>query len=92
VYDHFSAKPASLTHAVNTMREWPLDMIDWTVGNSQREDISIDKTPSVEEGNLAKILPRSEMGLCNRDSEPTHVVIGGGGAREAGPNDWLLAY
>ena len=92
VYNHFSGKRTSLAHAVDTLRDWPLDMIDWTVDNSKREDISIDTTPGVEEGNLTKILPRSEMGLCNWDSEPTHLVIGGDGAREDRPNDWLLAY
>ena len=52
------------------LRDWPLDMIEWTVDNSQREDITIDRTPGVEQGNLSKPVPRSEMGLCNWDSRP----------------------
>jgi hypothetical protein len=92
VYNRFSGKRTPLTQAMETLRDWPLDMIDWTVDNSQREDITIDKTPGVEQGNLRKVLPRSEMGLCNWDSEATHLVIGQNGGREDRPADWLLAY
>lgn len=92
VYNGFSGNRTPLGQAVETLRDWPLDMIEWTVDNSQREDISIDQTPGVEQGNLTKPLPRSEMGLCNWDSEATHLVIGRNGEREDRPTDWLLAY
>jgi Two component regulator propeller len=92
VYNRFSGKRTPLGQAVEILRDWPLDMIEWTVDNSQREDISIDKTPGVDQGNLTKPVARSEMGLCNWDSEATQLVIGRNGEREDRPNDWLLAY
>jgi hypothetical protein len=88
VYNSFSGRRTPLGQGVEILRDWPLDMIEWTVDNSQREDITIDRTPGVEQGNLTKPVPRSEMGLCNWDSEATQLVIGRNGEREDRPNDF----
>jgi hypothetical protein len=92
VYNRFSGKRVSLTGSAHTLRDWPLDAIEWTVDNSTREDVERDKTPGVPEGFLKRILPRSEMGLQNWDQEPYMAVIGRNGEREDRPADWLLAY
>jgi hypothetical protein len=92
VYNRFSGRQVPLDRAVETLRDWPLDMIEWTVDNSQREDVVRDTTPGADEGHLTRILPRSEMGLCMWDQEPYKAVIGRGGDREDKPTDWLLAY
>jgi hypothetical protein len=92
VYNRFSGKQVPLERAVETLRDWPLDMIEWTVDNSQREDVQKDLTPGTDEGMLTRLLPRSEMGLCMWDQEPYRAVIGRGGDREDKPTDWLLAY
>jgi hypothetical protein len=92
VYNRFSGQRVSLARAVETLRDWPLDMIEWTVDNSKREDVVPDRTPGVEEGRLTRILPRSEMGICMWDQEPYRAVIGLDGRREDKPTDWLLAY
>jgi hypothetical protein len=92
VYNRYSGKQVALDRAVETLRDWPLDMIEWTVDNSRREDVQLDLTPGLDEGRLTRILPRSEMGLCMWDQEPYRAVIGLNGQREDRPNDWLLAY
>jgi Two component regulator propeller len=92
VYNRFAGRQVDLNRAVETLRDWPLDMIEWTVDNSQREDVRKDLTPGREEGMLTRILPRSEMGLCMWDQEPYKAIIGNNGQREDKPGDWLLAY
>jgi hypothetical protein len=92
VYNRYSGRQGPLDRAVETLRDWPLDMIEWTVDNSKREDVKFDLTPGLDEPRLTRILPRSEMGLCMWDQEPYKVVIGRDGQREDRPNDWLLAY
>jgi hypothetical protein len=92
VYNHFSGKQVPLDRAVETLRDWPLDMIEWTVDNSQRMDVQRDLTPGMDDGHLTRILPRSEMGICQWDQEPYKAVIGMDGQREDKPDDWLLAY
>lgn len=91
-YNRFSGDRVPLGPAVDTLREWPLDMVEWTVDNSRREDVQIDRTPGLEQGHLTRILPRSEMGICNWDQEPYKAILGRGGDREDKPTDWLLAY
>ena len=92
VYNRFAGKSVSLEGSAKTLREWPLDAIEWTVDNSTREDVVRDKTPGVPEGFITKIVPRSEMGLQNWDQEPYMAVIGNNGNREDRPADWLLSY
>ncbi len=92
VYNRFSGRTVALDRAVETLRDWPLSHIEWTVDNSKREDVQRDLTPGIDDGMLTRILPRSEMGLCMWDQEPYKAVIGNGGQREDRQNDWLLAY
>ncbi len=91
-YNRFSGRRVPLGPAVEVLRDWPLDMIEWTVDNSRREDVTFDRTPGFEPGRLTRILPRSEMGICMWDQEPYKAILGNGGAREDKPTDWLLAY
>jgi hypothetical protein len=92
VYNRFSGTSVPLDAALEALRDWPLDMVEWTVDNSQREDVVMDRTPGRDPGYLTRILPRSEMGLCMFDQEPYRAVIGRGGDREDKPGDWLLSY
>lgn len=92
VYNTFSGKQVPLEESVETLREWPLDMIEWTVDNRSREDVQADRRPGSEESHLSKIPPRSEMGLVMWDQDPYKAAIGRNGEREDKPTDWLLAY
>lgn len=92
VYNRFSGKSVPLDRAIETLRDWPLSHIEWTVDNSKREDVHRDFTPGLDDGFLTRMLPRSEMGLCMWDQEPYKAIIGNGGQREDRQNDWLLAY
>lgn len=92
VYNQFSGKRVPLEPAIETLRDWPLDMIEWTVDNRSREDIQIERTPGTDDGMLKTLVPRSEMGLTMWDQEPYKTVIGRNGEREDKPTDWLLAY
>lgn len=91
-YNTFSGSSVPLDQSIETLKEWPIDQIEWTVDNRFREDIVIDRTPGREDIKLTHILPRDEMGLCNWDQEPYKAVIGRNGMREDRPSDWLLAY
>lgn len=92
VYNRFSGRPGPLGPAAATLREWPLDQIEWTVDNRQRDDVTFDRTPGVEEERLTRVLPRSEMGMVMWDGDPYRAVHGRSGEREEKGTDWLLAY
>ena len=92
VFNTFSGQRVPIAESVETLREWPLDMIEWTVDNRAREDVRIERRPGTDDEHLTKILPRSEMGLVMWDQDPYKAIIGRGGQREDKPTDWLLAY
>ena len=71
-------KQVPLDRAMETLRDWPLEMIEWTVDNSQREDVTGTSRRDWTRGYLTRILPRSEMGICMWDQEPYRAVIGNG--------------
>ncbi len=91
-YNRYSGDSVPLNPAVEQLRDWPLDHIEWTVDNRAREDVERDLTPGLDDLCVKHLLPRSEMGLCMFDQEPYKMVIGNNGEREDRPNDWLLAY
>lgn len=92
VFNAFSGKTVPLEGAAEQLRDYPLDLIEWTVDNSQREDVGRDKRPGKDEGMLNRILPRSEMGICPPDQEPYLAVIGNGGQTEDKNDAFPLAY
>ncbi len=92
VFNRFSGQKVGLDRAMETLRDWPLDHIEWTVDSSKRADIQWDRTPGAPANFLTRILPRSEIGLCMWDQEPYFATMGRNGEREDRPNDWLLAY
>ena len=92
VFNTFSGQRVPLAESVETLREWPLDMIEWTVDNRSREDVQVERRPGTDDEHLTRILPRSEMGLVMWDQDPYKSMIGRGGQREDKPTDWLLAY
>jgi hypothetical protein len=92
VYNRYSGDRVPLDKAVEQLRDWPLDHIEWTVDNRWREDMERDLTPGTDEMRLKRLPPRSEMGLTMFDQEPYKMVIGRNGEREDRPNDWLMAY
>jgi hypothetical protein len=91
-FTRFSGAAAPIEPAVEILRDWPLDWIEWTVDNTGRDDVTRDTTPGGDPGLLARQLPRSEIGLSMWDQEPRRAVIGRGGDREEKPTDWLLSY
>lgn len=92
IFNRFSGQQVPLDRAMETLRDWPLDHIEWTVDSSRRADVQWDRTPGAPANFLTRILPRSEIGLCMWDQEPYFATMGRNGEREDRPNDWLLAY
>jgi hypothetical protein len=92
VYNRWSGRRVALAGAAEMLRDWPLDLIEWTVDNRAREDVDRDDTPGNDDAFLKRILPRSEMGICNPDQEPQRAVIGNDGRTEDYVAEWLNAY
>ena len=91
---------AALTGGVDTgldaavwyLKEYPLDLIKWTVKNSHRKDIELLE-PNFRGQTTAVILPPDEL-LISRHNANRFVLDGGnGGAEENSAGDiWLFPY
>lgn len=92
VYRIATDRPADEAQAVAYLRDVPLDLIDWPVDNSRREDIELVGNPVIEGENTSRLLPPSERGVIGWDGNPYRATEGGGAGAECEPHFWLLPY
>lgn len=91
-YNRYSGDSVSLNAAIDDLREWPLDLIDYTVDNSKRDDVEFSHVPGADENQLTRRLPASERGLTETDGSPYSAVRGNEGKRLHTSFIWLLDY
>jgi hypothetical protein len=81
-----------LDEAVWYLKEYPLDMIDWTVKNSDRKDIEL-LPPNFREQKTKNVLPPDELRIARHNSNRFVLDGGNGGRAEDSAGDiWLLPY
>ncbi len=92
IYGSSGAKEFGLEDALWTLREWPLELIDWPAPNSHRLDIRIhpDLTRAGRKQSVA-VLPPDERRVMRWNGNPFELD-GGGGHGEDDPGAWLLPY
>ena len=74
------------------LRDCPLDLIDWTMDNSKREDIQIVRNPILEHRAMSRLVDPSERGTVRWDKNQWMIVRGTNGHWERSPTFWLLPY
>ncbi|MCC5936126.1 MAG: hypothetical protein JJU34_02480 [Lunatimonas sp.] len=81
-----------LEEAVWYLQEYPLDLINWSVQNSHRKDV----TPIAENfrrQTLTEVLPPDELPIRRHNANRFGLDAGGMGRSENSPGDiWLLPY
>lgn len=91
VYASTKPKDFDLEGALWTLRRFPLDMVDWTVQNSHRQDIT--KLPENFRGQqLKELLPPGERRITRWNSQPFVLDGGSGGHIELAGDEYLLPY
>lgn len=85
-----------LIAAVATLRDIPLDLIDWRMENSQRDDVVVDPLPNFRGDALSATdrppLSAAERYLNEWDGDPFILDAGGEGTREISASFWQLAF
>jgi hypothetical protein len=91
VYASTKPKDFDLEGALWTLRRFPLDMVDWTVQNSHRQDIT--KLPENFRGQqLKELLPPGERRITRWNGQPFVLDGGSGGHIELAGDEYLLPY
>ncbi|MFV0593253.1 MAG: hypothetical protein ACK5M7_17905 [Draconibacterium sp.] len=74
------------------LREYPLDLINWTVKNSQRKDIQVIPE-NFREQSTAEVLPPDELRISRHNANRFGLDGGSDGRSENSAGDiWLLPY
>jgi hypothetical protein len=91
IYGSTGATEYGLEAALWTLRGFPLDMIDWTVTNSHRRDIT-RLPPNFRSQELKELLPPDERRITRWNSQPFILDGGNGGSTELAGDEFLLPY
>jgi hypothetical protein len=86
------ANDIDLNEAVWYLKEYPLDLIEWTVRNSQRKDIEM-VDPNFRRQTITEVLPPDELAISRHNANRFDLDGYGGGRAESSAGDiWLLPY
>lgn len=92
IYGGLTGRACDVDGALATLREIPLDLVDYPVRNSHRWDIALSETPDRFDRPEATVpLSFRERPLHKWNGNPYRVDGGGGRSEECG-TFWLLAY
>lgn len=81
-----------LSAALASLADQPLDLVQWTVDNTTREDLRLVRHPELEEWQTDRLVPPSERATLRTDRNPWLAVQGDGGRSESDGVFWLLPY
>lgn len=79
--------------ALEELRQYPLDLVDWTMDNSHRWDLQVD--PLVDRGRkqqATRPVPTAESGISRWNTNPKRLTAGNAGRTEETGTYFLFAY
>lgn len=91
IYCYSRNKKVELPSSVDLLRDTPLDLIDWTIDHSKREDIDLVRSPVLDEVQVNALQPASIRSTIRWDKNPWGVNPGNHNV-EREPVFWLLPY
>ena len=90
-YAMTGADDFDLNESVWFLKEFPLDLIDWTVSNSQRKDIEL-LPANFREQTTKEVLPPDERPIFKHNTNTFELDRNGGGRSENSGDLYLLPY
>lgn len=91
IYCYARNKKVELQNSVDFLVDTPLDLIDWPIDHTIREDIKIVRTPVLEDQQVNVLQPPSIRMTVRWDKNPW-TAAGGDPHREREPVFWQLPY
>lgn len=92
IYGLLTGQDPDLNGTLSMLRDTPLDLISWTIDNSTREDLHLQRAPIIDAVQTDRLPPPSERGVIRWDKNPWEAIQGGDGREEWAPTFWLLPY
>jgi hypothetical protein len=95
VYASATGKPADVELSVDTLRDWPWELVEWQARGHHRHDVTvlIRNGEGRARQQLTRVLPASERRLMKWNGNPYQADGGSAnGATEEDGSAWLLPY
>ena len=86
-----TGKKVNTKQTIDFLRDAPLDLVDWTIDHTLREDVRIVRSPILEEIQISDLPPASERSTVRWDKNPW-AAISGDPHQERDPVFWLWPY
>ncbi len=91
IYNYTLNKQEELDPSIDFLTDTPLDLVDWPIDHSKREDVQTVRFPSMDEQQLVQLPPASIRLTVRWDKNPW-TLTGGNIYVEREPVFWLLPY
>lgn len=91
LYCYGTNKKEELSASVDFLKDTPLDLIDWTVDHTKREDVKITRSPVLEDIQVEEMPPASIRVAVRWDKNPW-LASNGYPNMEREPVFWLFPY
>jgi hypothetical protein len=94
IYGAATGRPCDAEAAVQTLRDWPWELINWTTHNSQRHDVKALPMPGSRRlrAKLDRVLPASERSQGRWNGSPWIADSDGEGRSEHDGAAWAIGY
>lgn len=92
VFAEATGELQGVRECVDYLRDVPLDMIQWTIDNSGRNDVRLVRKPYADAWQVDCVLPASERAILKWDANPYRAVDGEDGRTESPAASWLFPY
>ncbi|MBB5284132.1 hypothetical protein HNQ92_002275 [Rhabdobacter roseus] len=91
IYNYCRGQKAELPNSIAFLKDTPLDLIDWPIDHTRREDVRIVRRPVLEDLQVDRLQPPSIRMTVRWDKNPW-TAAGGDPSREREPVFWQLPY
>lgn len=91
VYSYTRGVTKELNNSIEFLIDTPLDLVDYNIDHTQREDVQIVRKPILEEKQINVLPPASERATVRWDKNPW-AAIHGNPYTEREPVFWLFPY
>ena len=90
-YALVTGKKVNVPQTIAFLKDAPLDLVDWRIDHTLREDVTIVRKPILEDVQIAQLPPASIRATVRWDKNPW-AAIQGNPSQEREPVFWLWPY
>jgi hypothetical protein len=93
IYGALTGEPCRMEDAVETLQDWPWELITWEIRGTHRHDVTVRTAPGFRNREAVdRVLSAGERRIMRWNGNPWEPDGGGNGGSEEDASAWLLPY